>query len=122
MAVAIGKYCFLSTGAVLRPPAKLYRGVYSHFPLKIGDNVFIGPGCVIEAASIGSNVWIGEGAVLGRMAIVKENVRILEGAVVPPGMVIPSGCVVGGRPATILDDVPIGWEGVDGRELWRSIG
>ena len=94
----------------------------SHHPLKIGDNVFVGQGCVIEAASIGNNVRVGKGAVVGKMAIIKDWVQVLEGAVVPPGMVIPSGSVVGGRPGRVVGSVGDGWEGVDGRELWRNTG
>ncbi|MCJ1386902.1 hypothetical protein MMC17_010030 [Xylographa soralifera] len=120
VAVALGRYCFISTGSILRPPAKLHRGVYSCLPLKIGDNVFVGPGCIIEAASIGNNVWIGKGAMLGKMAIVKDGVRILEGAVVPAGMVVGVGSVVAGKPARVVGEVGVGWEGFNGRELWKN--
>ncbi|MCJ1233484.1 hypothetical protein MMC14_001442 [Varicellaria rhodocarpa] len=122
VAIAIGRYSFISTGAVLHPPGKLHRGVYSHHPLKIGDNVYVGPGCVIEAASIGNMVWIGKGAVVGNMAIIKDGVKVLEGAVVPAGMVVASGSVIGGRPGRVVGEVGIGWEGVDGREMWKNIG
>ena len=118
----MGRYCFLSTGAVLRPPSKLHRGVWSHHPLKMGDGVFVGPGCVVEAASVGSNVWIGKGAVVGKMALLRDNVRVLEGTVIPAGMVVGVGSVVGGRPARIVGEVGVGWEGVDGRELWKGVG
>ena len=120
VAIAMGKYCFISTGAILRPPSKLHRGLYSYHPLKVGDNVFVGPGAVVEAASVGSNVSIGKGAVIGKMAIVRDCVQILEGAVVPAGMVVGSGCVIGGRPGRVVGEVGVGWEGVDGWELWRT--
>ena len=89
--------------------------------MKIGDNVFIGPGCIVEAASIGNNVWIGKGAVVGRMAIIRDGCKILEGAVVPGGMVVGVGSVVAGRPGRVVGEVGVGWEGVGGRELWKSI-
>lgn len=120
VAISIGRYSFISVGSILRPSARLHRGIYLHLPQKIGDNVFIGPGCIIEAASIGNNVWIGKGAVLGKSVIVKDSVKVLEGTVVPEGMVIGVGSVVGGKPARVVGEVGVGWEGVDGREMWRT--
>ena len=126
IAVAIGRYSFISTSSVLRPPYKLHRGKTSYHPLKIGEHVFVGPNCVIEAASIGDRVHVGAGSVLGRFAILKEGCRVLEGTVVPGGMVVPSGCVVGGRPGRLLGDVGDGYGfgemGGDLRELWRRTG
>ncbi|MCJ1472637.1 hypothetical protein MMC13_001286 [Lambiella insularis] len=118
--ISIGRYCFISIGTILRPPAKIHRGVYSYIPQKLGDNVFVGPGCIVEAASIGNNVWLGKGAVIGKLVIVKDNVKVLEGAVVPAGMVIGVGSVVGGKPARVVGEIGVGWEGVDGKELWRT--
>jgi len=66
---------------------------------------------MVEAAAVGSNVWIGKGAVLSNMCIIKDCVKILEGSVVPPGMVVPSGWVVGGKPARWVGDVGVAWEG-----------
>lgn len=126
--VAIGRYTYLGTGSVLRPPSRLHQGAVVYTPLKIGDHVFVGEGCVIEAASIGDHVHVGKRAIVGRMAIIKDGVKVLEGAVVPAGMVVASGSVVGGRPARVVGDVGDGWgayegmEGGDMRELWRSVG
>ena len=126
--ITIGRYTFLSTGCVLRPPYRLQQGAMVYSPLKIGDHVFVGEGCVIEAASIGDHVYIGKGAIVGKMAIIKDGVKVLEGAVVPTGMVVASGSVVGGQPGRVVGDVGDGWgahegmEGGDMRELWRSVG
>ena len=120
LAVSVGRYTMLSSQCILHPPRKVHRGAFSHHPQKIGDNVYIGPGAIVEAASIGSNVWIGAGAVVGRLAILREGAKVLEGAVVPPGMVVGYGDVVGGRPARKVGDV--GWgEPWDGREAWRAV-
>lgn len=113
---------------MLRPPSRLHQGAVVYTPLKIGDHVFVGEGCVIEAASIGDHVHVGKGAIVGRMAIIKDGVKVLEGAVVPAGMVVASGSVVGGQPARVVGYVGDGWgayegmEGGDMRELWRSVG
>ena len=122
MAVSIGRYCILSAHSVLRPPSKLYRGQHSYYPLKIGDHVFVGEGAVIEAASIGSHVHVGAGVVVGRFVIIKDAVRILDGAVLPAGMIVPAFSIVGGRPARVLDDLPDGaLEALDCRERYKAI-
>lgn len=121
LAVSVGKYSHLAARSILHPPRKLHRGAFSHHPLKVGDNVYIGPGAIVEAATIYNNVWIGPGAVVGKLAILRDGCRVLEGTVVPPGMVVGAGEVVAGRPARKVGD--IGWtDGWEGRELWRSVG
>lgn len=77
--------------------------------MKLGENVFIGPGAFISDASIGSNVYVGAGAVVGNGCVIRDGVKILDGAVLVPGMVAPSGVIVGGRPARILGELPDGW-------------
>jgi dynactin 5 len=52
---------------------------------------------------------------------------VLDGAVVPPQMVVPSFCVVGGAPARIVGEVGEGYgvEGAEGglaRERYRMVG
>ncbi|ESZ98229.1 dynactin [Sclerotinia borealis F-4128] len=122
VAVAIGRYCFISRGAQLRPPGKIYRGTFSYFPLKIGDHVYAGPGSIIEAAMLGNHVHIGANVVVGKFVIVKDFVKILDGTVVPAGMVIPSFSVVGGIPGRVVGEMAEGEiEGMDLREIYRGI-
>ncbi|KAI9799767.1 MAG: Dynactin subunit 5 [Piccolia ochrophora] len=104
--IAIGRHCILSPTSVLHPPAKLTRGAHSHYPQKLGDHVFVGPGAVVRAASVGNHVHVGAGAVVGDFAILRDCVRVLEGCVVPAGMVVPSFSVVGGRPGRVVGEVP----------------
>lgn len=78
---------------------------------------------MVQAASIGNFVQIGRGAVIGRFVVVKDHVRVLEGAVVPDWAVLPPGTVWGGRPARVLGDLPEGeGEGGDLRGLWKAVG
>jgi len=105
----------------------------SYYPIRIGDNVFIGPGAHISAIAISNHVYIGAGAVLSPFSIIKENCKILPDTVVPANMVVPAGSIVGGKPGRILGEVGEGWgagnggpgedwvEGGDLRELVRSI-
>jgi dynactin-5 len=72
---------------------------------------------------VGSRVHIGADCVIGKFAIIKDCVRVLDGTVVPPGMVVPSFSVVAGRPARVVGELPEGAEeGLEGRELYRSVG
>ncbi|KAF1918401.1 trimeric LpxA-like protein [Ampelomyces quisqualis] len=140
--ISIGRCTVISTGSVIKPPCRISRGQVHYYPMKIGDNVFVGPGCTIQAISISSHVHIGEKVTINQFAIIKENVKILPNTVIPANMVIASGSVVAGRPARVIGEVGEGWgvsggsggglgaggggeekwvEGGDLRELVRSI-
>lgn len=145
-AVSIGRYCFLSRGCCLRPPGRPYKGwvslsrcfsavaianaclcfsrsAFTFMPLRIGDHVFVGAGTVVQAASIGSHVHIGAKVAVGEFAIIKDYVRILDGTIVPPHMVIPSFSIVAGQPARLIGEVPEG--GIDAfelRDLYKTVG
>ncbi len=83
----------------------------------------MGPSSIIEAALIGSHVNIGANVVVGKFAIIKDYVRILDGSVVPPNMVIPSFSVVAGRPARVVGEMAEGEvDGMDLREVYRGVG
>jgi len=90
----------------------MYKGVFSFYPLKIGDFVEIGASCVVEAASIGSFVRIGRNCVVGRFAIIKECCQILDDSVIPSNTVVPPFSVFGGNPARFLGEVGESWEEV----------
>ncbi|KAG9255833.1 trimeric LpxA-like protein [Emericellopsis atlantica] len=107
-AIQTGRYCFFSKGVVLRPPGRRYKGQFSHMPMRIGHHVFIGQDTVVQAATIGDHVRIGKNCVIGEFAIIKECVEVLDGAVVPPNMVIPNYSIVAGQPARVVGEVPEG--------------
>lgn len=52
-----------------------YR-LYSYYPMKIGDHVFVGEGTVVEAALIGSYVHIGKDCVIVRCTPFIPGLRI----------------------------------------------
>jgi dynactin-5 len=100
-----------------------HNRTFSHYPLKIADHVFIGPGSIVEAALIGSHVNIGANCTIGKFAIIKDYVRILDGTAVPPNMVIPSFSVVAGRPGRVVGEIAEGEvDGMDLREVYRAVG
>ncbi|KAB2578425.1 Dynactin subunit 5 [Lasiodiplodia hormozganensis] len=142
-AISIGRCTVIGAGCVIKPPSRISRGQLSYYPMKIGDNVFVGAGSHISAASISSHVHVGEGCILEPFCIVRDNVKILPRSVVPANMVIPSNSIAGGRPARVVGELGEGWgvaaggggggeggpmgqgevwvEGGDLRELVRSV-
>ncbi|KAK5124745.1 hypothetical protein LTR85_001458 [Meristemomyces frigidus] len=132
-AISVGRASVIATNCTIRPPMRLSRGQMTFYPMRIGDNVFIGPGTHVSSLSISSHVHIGANCVLSPFCVIKESCKILPHTVVPPHMVIPAGSVVAGRPAQIVGEVGEGWgqgggaegeewvEGGDLRPLVRSI-
>lgn len=122
-AVAIGRYCFLSKGVLLRPPGRQYKGAFTYMPLRLGDHVFVGHGSVIQAASVGNHVSIGSGCTVGEFAIIKDYVKVLDGAVIPPFSVIPSFSIVAGQPGRVVGEIPEGGhEEFELRDLYKTVG
>jgi dynactin 5 len=116
--VHLGRHVYLSSGVVLHPPSRLQtftnpegatKQATVYYPLKIESHVFVGQGSVIRAAEVRSHVHIGANVVVGNMCLIKEGVRVLDGAVLPAGSVWASGVVVGGRPARVVGSVGEGW-------------
>ncbi|KAI8871962.1 dynactin subunit P25 [Ramicandelaber brevisporus] len=104
--IAIGRYCMLGENTVIRPPCKTYKNVFSYYPMKIGDHVSIGDGSIVEAAGIGSHVTIGKGCVIGRLAVIKDCVRIEDGTVIAPNTVVPSFSIFAGNPGRCIAELP----------------
>ncbi|KAL7926103.1 trimeric LpxA-like protein [Trichoderma austrokoningii] len=122
-AVAIGRYCFLARTVLLRPPGRIYKGVFTYMPLRIGDHVFIGQGTVVQAASIGNHVYIGKGCVVNEFAIIKDYVKVLDGTIVPANMVIPSFSIVAGQPGRVVGELPDGaYDEFELRDLYKTVG
>lgn len=123
-AVALGRYCFLSKGVLLRPPGRMYKGTFTYMPLRMGDHVFVGQGTVVQAATVGSHVHIGRDCTIGEFAIIKDCVKVLDGSVVPPNMVIPSFSIVAGQPARLVGELPEGGsqEDFELRDLYKTVG
>lgn len=92
-------------------------------PLRLGDHVFVGHDSIVQAATIGSHVHIGGNVSVGAFAIIKDYVRVLDGSVIPPSMVIPSFSIVAGQPAQIIGEVPEGGhEAFELRDMYKTVG
>lgn len=147
--VHLGRYVFVSTNCTLHPPSRMDRtGVkdaegrdktqLTYYPLRITDHVYIGPNSHIRAAEIRSNVHIGAGVTVGNFCVIKDNVKVLDGAVLPANSVWPSNSIVGGSPARVVGELAEAWAsgsaaggggagvdelvGVRSRERWASVG
>jgi len=74
-------------------------------PTTIGDDVTLGHGAVIHAATIRDRTLVGMRAVVLDGAEVGPDSIVGAGAVVPPGMRIPPGMVAMGVPAKVVRPV-----------------
>ncbi|KAI7299632.1 hypothetical protein KC315_g17539, partial [Hortaea werneckii] len=63
-AISVGRASVIATNCTLRPPMRISRGQMTFYPIRISDNVFIGPESHIAAAAISSHVHIGARCVL----------------------------------------------------------
>ena len=92
---------------MIRPPFQRRKGAFSFVPLTIGDNVYIGKGCVIQAAAIGSNVHVGAGAIISRRCILKDCCRIEAGTVLAPDTIVPPFAIFAGTPGRLVGELPV---------------
>lgn len=93
--VSIGQSVVLHARATLRPPSPTE-------PLLIGDNVVVGPDCVVEARLLGTGVMLEAGCVVGPRCTLHDGVRVTCGSVVPPDTFAAPGTVLHGVPAVPL--------------------
>ena len=104
--IEVGARCVIMENAVL-------RGTSRH-PLRIGDNVLIGPNAYLSGAAVGDNSFIATGASVFNAARIGARAMVRIGAVVhiktvlADDAVVPIGWVAVGHPARILPpDDPI---------------
>ncbi|RKP16642.1 trimeric LpxA-like protein, partial [Rozella allomycis CSF55] len=96
-AISIGKYCYISKGVKIIPPARLVNGIEAFYPIRIGDHVYIGENSQVKASSIGSNVYIGKNCVIGEFVVIKDGAYINDNTTISPHAVIPSWTVWYGK-------------------------
>ena len=92
--IRIGKYTNIQDNCTIH--------VMGSHGLDIGDEVIIGPNCVIHSNKIGSGTMIGMGSILLGYTEIGENVIITPGSLIPEGRKIPSGSLVMGEPAQLI--------------------
>ena len=98
--IEIGRNCVIMDTAVL-------RGVRGS-PLRIADNVLVGPrayltGCIIEEdVFLATGATVFNGSIIGRGAEVRINGIVHIRTVLPEGAIVPLGWIAIGNPAQIL--------------------
>lgn len=65
----------------------------------IGDEVTVGHTAIVHGCTVGSRVLVGMGAIILDGAVIEDECFIGAGALVPPGMRVPSRSLMLGRPA-----------------------
>jgi carbonic anhydrase/acetyltransferase-like protein (isoleucine patch superfamily) len=104
--VEIGAHCIVMEQAVL-------RGV-PHHPLRVGDNVMVGPHAHLTGCTIDGDVRVATGATVFNGARLEAGAEVEFGAVVhvntrvPAGVAVPMGWFAGGDPAELVP--PGDWE------------
>lgn len=71
-------------------------------PTILGDNVTVGHGAIVHAATVEDNCLIGMGAIVLDYAVIGHGSIIGAGAVVPPRMVVPPYSQVMGVPGKVV--------------------
>ena len=71
----------------------------------IGEDVTIGHGAIVHGARVGARSLIGMGAIVLDNAEIGEEVLVAAGALVPPGMKVPSGSMVRGSPGKVVREL-----------------
>lgn len=116
--VVIGEGCYIAAGAVLRGDwgtirigngCNIQDNCILHAgpgePATLGDECHIGHGSIVHGANLGNHVLVGMGA------MVQDNSRVGDGAVIGAGCVvladseIPPRKVVVGVPGAVISDV-----------------
>jgi carbonic anhydrase/acetyltransferase-like protein (isoleucine patch superfamily) len=95
--ITIGDYTNIGDRAVVH-----VARIQGDFATSIGNNVTIGAGALIHAATLKDNCVVGESAQVLDGATVESNVIIAPAAIVTPGTMIPSGELWAGSPAKMI--------------------
>lgn len=104
--IALGRYCILMPGAILRPPLKRYASGPAYVQQSIGDFVYVGDGSCVSALNIGSYVYIGKNCVIGDNCTIRNCAVIMDDTVLAPGTCVPPFAVVEGNPGVFVDHLP----------------
>lgn len=74
-------------------------------PTLIGDNVTVGHGAIIHAATIEDNCLIGMGSIILDGAYIEQGAMVGAGCLVPPGKIVPKKHLAIGNPMKIVREL-----------------
>mmetsp|Transcript_27607 Transcript_27607/g.55188 ORF Transcript_27607/g.55188 Transcript_27607/m.55188 type:complete len:292 (+) Transcript_27607:31-906(+) len=98
--VSIGSNAHVMDNAVVH-----VAKIQGDFPTEIGENVIVGEGSLVHAATVGSNVLIGPKCQVLDGAKVGDNTILLAGTVCSPGTTLSPNKMYGGVPCKEVRDL-----------------
>lgn len=97
-AIHIGEHTNIQDGSVLHVTHGSKFSTTEGTPLIIGNNVTVGHKAVLHACTIGNSCLIGMGSIILDGAVIKNEVMIGAGSLVPPCKTLSSGYLWVGSP------------------------
>jgi carbonic anhydrase/acetyltransferase-like protein (isoleucine patch superfamily) len=97
--ITIGERSNVQDGCVL------HTGYGEKHALRIGRDVTIGHNACVHGCTVEDECLIGIGANVLNGALIRSHSYVAAGALVPPGMEVPSGVLVAGVPAKIIREL-----------------
>jgi len=89
--IKIGKRSNIQDGTIVHIDSKKY-------PTVIGDDVTIGHGAIVHAATLQSEILVGMGSIILDGSTIESKVILGAGSLVPPGAILEEGYVYMGSP------------------------
>lgn len=96
--IAIGARSNIQDGTVLHVTRKSTGNPEGQL-LSIGEDVTVGHKCMLHGCVLGNRILVGMGAIIMDGVIIKDDVFIAAGSLVPPNKVLESGYLYKGNPA-----------------------
>ena len=95
--ISIGARSNIQDGTVLHVTRKSEANP-AGYPLIIGEDVTVGHKCMLHGCILGNRILVGMGAIIMDGAVVKDDVFIGGGSLVPPNKILESGYLYVGSP------------------------
>lgn len=96
--IRIGKRTNIQDNSVIHTTRKV-SGTY------IGDEVTVGHGAILHACTLGNRSFVGMGAIVLDEARLEDGAMLAAGSLLTPKKVVPTGQLWGGSPARYMRDL-----------------
>ena len=118
ISISIDSSCVINSNSVIKPPYRLYKNIFSYYPVRIGKYVLLESDSLLEAAQVGSFVHIESGCVIGQFSVIYDYVLIEKDTIVPPFTIIPPySHVVMEKNSLVFKELPLAF----GKRLHNSL-
>ena len=95
----------IGSGTNVQDGCVLHTGRGPEHALRIGSNVTIGHNVCAHGCTVEDECLIGIGASILNGAVIRRHSYVAAGALVPPGMEVPSGVLAAGVPAKVVREL-----------------